>query len=226
MTRDRRARLHDARLYLIVSPETLGDDWEERVARALASGAVDVLQLRVKAWEDERLRRVAVALRTACQRLDTLFVLNDRVDLALEVEADGVHVGEHDHSVAEARQGIGHDRLVGSSTHDAGELRTAEGDYVGLGPCFATDSKRLTRAPGGAALLEAALPAAPDGLPVFPIGGIDEQNLPSLIAAGATRAAVGAGVLAQSDPARAARALQALLQSATDTRSASGSAPR
>ena len=118
---------------------------------------------------------------------------------------------------------MGPDRLVGCSTHDASELGAVRlADYAGLGPCFPTDSKSLTRAPQGPGLLRMALPAAPANLPVFPIGGIQVRNLPNLIAAGATRAAVGAGVLAHADPGRAAKDIRALLQQAADAMGANG----
>lgn len=213
----RRERLARARLYVIATPAALGDDWERRVAAALASGAVDLLQLRAKAWQDERIVEVATRLQAMCRRNGALFVLNDRIDLAATIDADGVHVGEDDAPVVEARRVLGAHRLVGCSTHDAVELGAVQGaDYAGLGPCFPTASKSLARTPGGAALVRAALPHAPAGLPVFPIGGIDEGNLPALIQAGATRAALGAGVLSQPDPGRAATRIRALLQAAAD----------
>lgn len=218
----RHARLGAARVYLIVSPETAGRDWEAAVSAALASGAVDILQLRAKSGSDADIRALATRLREACHGEGVLFVLNDRPDLARAVDADGVHVGEDDASVATARTFMGTDRIVGCSTHDADELRRAgDADYAGLGPCFPTGSKRLARVPGGAALLHRALPGAAPGFPVFPIGGIDADNLPQLIAAGATRAAVGAGILAAADPARAAGRIAALLKAGRE-----GLAPR
>jgi thiamine-phosphate pyrophosphorylase len=152
----------------------------------------------------------AGSLQMLCHAFGVLFLLNDRPDLAAELDLDGAHVGQDDMPVAEARLLLGADRILGLSTHDAGEVeaaRRADVDYVGLGPCFATDTKTLVRAPRGADLVAECRAAAGD-LPVFPIGGITPDNVTALVAAGAARAAVGAGILAADDPAAAARTLR------------------
>lgn len=204
---ERRRRLAQARLYLIAGPETGGPDWLASTLRALASGAVDLLQLRAKGATDGDLVAWARALRPACDAAGALLIVNDLASLAAPCEADGAHVGEHDLPPGLARLLLGPERLLGVSTHGPDEVtaaRRAGVDYAGLGPCFATGSKALARAPGGPALVAAARAVAGD-LPIFPIGGIGEAHLPALVAAGARRVAIGRAVLEAPDPAEAAR---------------------
>ena len=214
----RRARLEAACVYLIV---TVGREAEGVLAAAyaaLASGAVDLVQLRDVSGDPDRLRERAVQLRSACATHDALFLLNDHPELAAALDADGAHVGQGDMPSATARAWLGSERLLGLSTHDPEEIERAHQapvDYLGLGPCFATGSKVLERAPGGAALFARCAPAA-GALPLFPIGGITPQNVHALVAAGATRAAVGSGILAAEDPAAAARGLRDALRPGPD----------
>jgi thiamine-phosphate pyrophosphorylase len=215
----RRARLAAARLYLVVGEGSCRGPWEVAVRRALASGAVDLVQLREKALDDAAFVARAARLRALLGPDGPLLVLNDRVHLVAACGADGVHVGEDDLPPEEARRRLGPDVLVGCSTHDPTEVAAAAGrgaDYVGLGPCFPSSTKALARRPAGAALLRACLPVA--SLPVFPIGGITPDRVADLVAAGALRVAVGAGILAADDPTAAAAAIGAALR---DARSAS-----
>jgi thiamine-phosphate pyrophosphorylase len=210
--RDLRERLASARLLLVVTEAACRGPWDRAVERALASGAVGIVQLREKAIDDaeflERSRRLAALARPA----GALVTLNDRVHLVLPAGADGVHLGEEDLPVPQARSLLGARPLIGASTHDAAEIvaaREAGADYVGLGPCYATATKRLARTPRGADLVWECAGVA--GLPIFPIGGITPENVADLVQAGATRVAVGAGVLRAEDPERAARLLRAAL---------------
>jgi thiamine-phosphate diphosphorylase len=210
---ERRARIEATRVYLVLSESACGGlPWRDAFASALESGVVGAVQVREKEMDDgafvERAREVARAARAA----DALVLLDDRVHLVAVAGADGAHVGEDDLDPREARRLLGDQLLLGVSTHDAAEARDARSlgaDHGGLGPCFATSTKALSRAPRGADLLREALPVA--SVPLFPIGGIDPGNVGLLAAAGATRVAVGAGVLAAADPAAAARAIAAAL---------------
>ncbi len=209
----RRERLSRARLYLVAGSASGGPDWWTAVERALTSGAVDVLQLRDKELDDAAFLALARQARALCDACGALLIVNDRVSLAALCDADGAHVGESDLPAGLARLLLGDERLLGLSTHDAAEVEAAHGqgvDYVGLGPCFSSETKTLRRAPGGPALVVAALPCARD-LPLFPIGGITPENAASLVAAGARRRAVGAAVLRAADPAAAALRLAGLL---------------
>ena len=213
----RRERLGRARLYLVAGSASGGPGWWTAVERALASGVIDVLQLREPGLDDAALLALARSARTLCDAHGALLIVNDRVSLAALCNADGAHVGESDLPAGLARLLLGDERLLGLSTHDAAEVEAAQRqgvDYVGLGPCFATETKALRRAPGGPALVAAAQAVARD-LPLFPIGGVTPENAASLVAAGARRLAVGAAVLRAADPAAAAHTLANLLPPAT-----------
>lgn len=212
--RERRARLARARLCLIAGAETGGPGWLAAAETALATGLVGVLQVREKALDDAAFRAAAAAARALCDRHGALLILNDRVAWAAPCGADGAHVGEQDLPPGLARSLLGPGRLLGVSAHDGAEVARARAhgaDYAGLGPCFPTASKALARAPGGADLVRTAARAAADW-PWFAIGGIDPTNAGALVAAGATRFAVGAAVLRAGDPAAVVRALVAVLE--------------
>jgi thiamine-phosphate pyrophosphorylase len=212
--RRRRLRgLEAARIYLVVTEAACRGPWETAVERALSTGAVGAVQLREKELGDLAFVDRAVRLRGLAEDAGVLFLLNDRAHLVARTGADGVHVGEEDLPPDEARRVAGASVIVGLSTHCAAEVawaRRVGADYVGIGPCFPSTTKRLERAPGGPALVRAAVAAA--DLPVFPIGGITPQNVRSLVDAGADRVAVGAGILADEDPAEATIAIAAALR--------------
>ncbi|MEB3317243.1 MAG: thiamine phosphate synthase [Cyanobacteriota bacterium] len=208
--RDRLARCH---LYLITSPRP---DLE-RVVEAALAGGVRLVQYRPKDQPSTDLARLteARALRRLCQRHGALFLLNDRLDLALAADADGVHLGQTDLPLAEARRLLGPERLIGRSTHSLEHLRQAvsEGcDYVGVGPVHATPSK-----PGrdsvGLAYVAAAAEHSP--LPWFAIGGINATNLAAVQQAGARRVAVIRAITEAEDPRAATQSLLQQLGSAS-----------
>jgi thiamine-phosphate pyrophosphorylase len=210
----RRRRLAATRLCLVVGAAAGARAWLDAVGRALASGRVGAVQLREKDVDDDEFLARAAELRgiVSVLRDDApLLILNDRAHLVAEAGADGVHLGEDDMDPVEARALLGPDVLIGVSTHDRGEIEAAVADgadYVGLGPCFASTTKRLTRAPRGTALAAEAAGAA---VPAFLIGGITAGNAPLLARAGARRLAVGAGILSAPDPSSAAEAIAAAL---------------
>lgn len=204
----RRRRLQACRLYLIVGPGA-----EAAVAGALEAG-VGIVQYRAKegeAIDDRRRLEEAQRLRRLCHRHGALFLVNDRVDLALAVEADGVHLGQTDLPLATARRLLGPDRLIGCSTHALAQLHQAMAagcDYVGAGPLLATPTKP-GREPVGLDYVTAAVAAS--AVPCFAIGGIDASNLPALLAAGVERVAVVRAIAAAADPKAASATLLALL---------------
>ena len=209
----RRDRLAAARLYLIVTLDASDAAELAPLTSALTSGAVDLVQLRDVSGDEKRMRARAERMRALCQEHDALLILNDRPDVAAAMDLDGAHVGLDDVPAATARAWLGPDRLLGLSTHDPEEVAAARSqpvDHIGLGPCFPTQSKDLAYTPGGTELVARCVPVAGD-LPVFPIGGITPGNAHVLAAAGATRAAVGAGILAAPDPADAACAVRKAL---------------
>jgi thiamine-phosphate pyrophosphorylase len=194
----------DARLYLVLD----GRDPEPVLAAALASG-VDLVQLRDKELGDDALVETARIFRRVADEHGALFVLNDRPDLVAACRADGVHVGQEDTAVAEARRIVGPGKLIGLSTHSPEQIAAAEGvDYISVGPVWATPTKPGRPAVGLELLAEAARTAP---VPFFAIGGIDESNVNEVVAAGATRIAVVRAIRDAADPGAAARALRSAL---------------
>lgn len=202
----RRARLAGARLYLVCGARPTGLDPTGFLHHALAGG-VDVVQLRDKTADDQLLLAAAATFRRACSDADALFIVNDRPEIAVAADADGVHVGQDDVAVSDARDALGPDRLIGLSTHTAEQIDAggrSGADYIAVGPVHATPTKPAYPAVGYG-LVEYA--AAHVALPWFAIGGIDPTNVPAVAAAGARRVVVVRAITGAQDPAEAARAL-------------------
>jgi thiamine-phosphate pyrophosphorylase len=208
---DRRARLARARLYLVCGARPGGRDVGEVLAAALAGG-VDVVQLREKDATDDDALRAAEVFAARAAEAGALFLLNDRPDLAVAAGADGVHVGQDDAPMAEARAAVGEERLVGRSTHSPAQLDAAgDVDYVAVGPVRATPTKPGRPAVG---LEPVRYAAAHARVPFFAIGGIDAGNVREAIAAGARRVVVVRAIAEAEDPEAAARALRRALDAA------------
>jgi thiamine-phosphate pyrophosphorylase len=202
---DRAARFGRSQLYVIITAGLCKGDWLDTVEKTIAGGA-DCVQLREKGLEDRELLDRARRLAALCRDQQALFVVNDRADIAMLSDADGVHVGQSDITVAEARRIVGPARLVGVSTHTPEQLReaiAAEPDYIAVGPMFASRTKAQDQLPGPALLRRAVRETQ---IPVVPIGGITLLNMNRLIATGAQRLCVCSGIISTSDPASAARA--------------------
>lgn len=194
----RRARLARSRLYLVLEAEAHG------VLDAALAGGVDIVQLRAKDASDEDLVHAAEQFRRACDKHGALFILNDRPELVERCGADGVHVGQDDMPLVEARRLVGDDRLVGLSATRAEEL-TNDADYVGVGAIFGTPTKPESK-PGGLELVRAARDTL--HVPWFAIGGIDVSNVEEVVANGAPGVAVVRAVRDAHDPAAAAREIR------------------
>ena len=207
---DRRARLRRARLYFVTD---LRPDLGPLLGEALAGG-VDMVQLRDKSASDDELLPAAAEARAACDEHDALLWLNDRPDLALAANADGVHVGQDDEPVAEVRRAVGPDVLIGLSTHSPGQLDAAlasEADQLSVGPVWETPTKEGRPAAGLEYVRHAAAHAGPDRA-WFAIGGIDASNIREVVAAGAERAVVVRAIRDADDPRAAAATLRAALE--------------
>ncbi len=183
------------RLYLITPPAFELEIFADQLRAALDGGDVACLQLRLKDTDDDSIRRACEVLQPITQAHDVAFLVNDRPDLAVEMEADGTHVGQEDASYEEARQLLGQDKIVGVTCHDSRHLAMTAGeagaDYVAFGAFFPTD----TKAPKSR--------ARPDlltwwqdlfELPCVAIGGITVENCADLVQAGADFLAVVGGV--------------------------------
>jgi len=200
---ERRMRLARSRLYFVTDPVS------EELLEAALRGGVDIVQLRAKDLSEDDLVAAADPFRRACERHGALFILNDRPDLVERCGADGVHVGQGDTGVDEARRIIGDDRLVGLSTHSREQMQeTGSADYIGVGTIFATPTKPDNEA-AGIELLRLARYAA--RLPWFAIGGIDQTNVAEVVAHGANGVAVVRAIRDAAEPEAAARALRAEL---------------
>lgn len=198
-------------LYLITDRRLVpaGRTLPQTIEAALAAG-VRAVQLREKDLSAAEMLPLARQLRDLTHRYDARLLINDRVDLALAVEADGVHLGGHSLPTATVRGLLGPDRLIGVSTHHPDEIlhAAAEGaDFVTFGPVFATPSKAAYGQPQGLDALAAACRLSP--LPVFALGGIDPGNAPAVRLAGAHGVALISAIIAADDPADAVRALLA-----------------
>jgi thiamine-phosphate pyrophosphorylase len=213
---ERRAQLSAAHLYLVCDANPGGRPLPDVLHPAIAGG-VQVVQLRDKQLPDEELAAVANAAHALCERLGALLIVNDRPLVAREAGADGVHVGQDDMPVAEVRELVGPDVLIGLSTHapeeiDAAVASAGDGaplvDYIGVGPVHETPTK-LGRPAVGIGLVDYA--AAHAHVPFFAIGGLDASNVGDVLAAGATRIVVLRAIADAEDPEATARELSALL---------------
>lgn len=203
----RRARFAAVHLYLVGPLSANGRGLVEIASEAIAGG-VDAIQLRDKAASDDELVAGLRALRPLCDATGTLLILNDRPDLAVAGEADGVHVGQDDDSVAAARAIVGADRLIGLSTHSPEQVDAAVdagADHIGVGPINATPTKQGVAGVG----VDLIRHAVTRPLPFVAIGGIDRENVAAPLRAGAPRVAVVRAIVDAPDPQRAARELRA-----------------
>ncbi|KAF0245668.1 MAG: thiamine-phosphate [Planctomycetota bacterium] len=197
-------RLAGVRLMALLTEALCRRPWLE-TARRLVKGGVDAIQLREKALGDREFLKRARALR----KIAPVLILNDRVGLVPLCDADGVHVGEDDLSIADARALIGPARILGVTVHSSRDP-VAGADYVSAGPVFVSLQKPGLKPAG----LESVRRAVKRGMPFFAIGGITEKNLQQVIRAGATRVAVGTALAAADDPERAARMMASRLRQA------------
>ena len=199
-------------LYLITDRRQVpGGDLLSAV-RAALRGGVRAVQLREKDLSARELLPLARELRMLTREFGAKLLINDRIDVALATEADGVHLGGHSLPVAEARALLGPTKLIGVSTHHREEIALAAragADFVTFGPVWFTPSKAPYGTPVGLDALRQACADAP--LPVFPLGGLNVARLPELLAVGCSRAACIGAILATPSPESAARDLLRLL---------------
>lgn len=196
LMRPDRLRLQQAHLYLVTAPVA---NLFTAVEAALKGGA-PLVQYRDKDTDDLIRWQNAQKLCQLCHDYGALFIVNDRIDLALAVDADGVHLGQQDLPFAWARQLLGPTKLIGRSTTNPEQLDRAiqEGaDYIGVGPVFATPTKP-DRAAAGLDYVKYAAAHAP--MPWFAIGGIDPTNFATVLGAGATRVAIVRAIMQAEDP--------------------------
>jgi len=208
---DRSSRFAKVRLYVLVTQSLCRGDWFATAEAAMAGGA-GCLQLREKSLADGELLDRARRLAVLCRDRNVLFIVNDRPDLAVLSDADGVHLGQTDLSVADARRIVGPERLIGVSTHNSDQLRMAiesGPDYIAVGPMFDSTTKPQEHIPGPSLLAEAA---GLTDIPIVPIGGIMAENKNLLVEAGARRLCVCSAIIGAEDVEQAARAFVLSMQ--------------
>jgi len=201
-------------LYVILDGQASGGRRLDELLDAVLAGGCRIVQLREKTMPPARLFLLAQALRRRCREAGALFIVNDRVDLALAVEADGAHVGQDDLPAREARRLLPPPMILGVSTHNADQARRARddgADYVAVGSMFPTGSKIGFELVGPELVrrVRADIP-----VPLVAIGGITRDNLSQVIEAGADAVAVISAIGNARDPAAAVREFLETIRSA------------
>ncbi len=204
LTLTRQSLLENRRLYALLS-EKFSPKGAERTARLLLKGGVDIIQIREKAMSVANLIEHTKKIAAMCRRAGAISIANDRVDVAMAADADGVHLGPEDMPIAQARSILGANKIIGATTRSLAMARRAVragADYVAIGPARRS-SVAAHKKPISAATLQAVLREIK--IPVFVIGGIDSKNLPDIMKSGVRRIAACTALTAAGDPAAAAR---------------------
>jgi thiamine-phosphate pyrophosphorylase len=213
---DRSVPQVDWSVYLVTDPVLVGERPLLEVVAAAIRGGVRVVQYRHKDASTRVMLTMAAELARLCHQMGACFLVNDRLDVALAVDADGVHVGQDDMPVAMARRLLGQGKLLGVSVHSEADILQAEldgADHVSISPVFATSTKRDHQTPLG--LVGVSTLAGCARVPVIAIGGIDAGNAADVIRAGACGICVVSAIIAAPDPELAARKLHQCVTSAS-----------
>jgi thiamine-phosphate pyrophosphorylase len=203
-------RFTEVRLYVLITERSCRRPWLE-VAEEVLRGGADCLQLREKDLDSGELLRRARQLVALCRRHDKLCIINDRPDIAILSDADGVHIGQDDLPAIEVRKLIGRQKIVGVSTHQIEQARRAlldGADYIGVGPMFPSATKSRDFIAG---LVYARQVASAIPLPAVAISGITAENVNEVLATGIRAIAVTAAVLGADNPREAAVHLKGIL---------------
>lgn len=191
----------DWKLYAILDLGYVAETDRVATTLKLIAGGADVLQLRAKGREIGEIHDVAKEIFPICRATGVPFIINDYPELAADLDADGVHIGQDDGPLAAAREIIGSGKIIGRSTHSLAQARAAldEGfHYIGFGPLFPTPTK-LGRPGIGLADISVMQSDVGSKIPAFCIGGIKRANLPEVIAAGARRVVIVSDLLTADD---------------------------
>jgi thiamine-phosphate pyrophosphorylase len=201
------------RLHVLTDTELQSRYSHAQLAKMAIAGGADTIQFRQKTGSTRVMIESAVSMRHLCAASGVVFVVNDRIDVALAAEADGVHLGQDDFPVPLARKILGDKTIIGGSaaTLEEAQKCAAEGaDYIGFGPVFPTSSKTDAGSVSGVEILKRVVREF--SLPIIAIGGISAANVPEVIRAGAHGIAVISAVCCQENPERAVRELVDALQ--------------
>ncbi|MDI6774333.1 MAG: thiamine phosphate synthase [Verrucomicrobiota bacterium] len=211
---ERMRRFVQAGLYVVTSREFSAGRSTPAIVKAALDAGVSLIQLREKSLSKRELLAFGREVRALTAAVGAILIVNDYVDVAMALDADGVHLGQEDFSIAEARR-IAPDLIVGASTRSAAQAEEAQcagASYVNIGPLFPTSTKEKAAAWLGLDGLRAI--AGRLTIPFTVMGGIKAHHIPDLLAAGARTVAVVSAVTAAADPAAAARGLLAAIRGA------------
>jgi thiamine-phosphate pyrophosphorylase len=189
------------------------------LTRLAIAGGADTIQFRQKTGSTREMIATAREMKTLCSRADVMLVVNDRIDVALASEADGVHLGQDDFPIALARKYLGRDRTIGGSAATLEEARTclaAGADYIGFGPVYPTTSKDDAGPVSGNDTLSRVV--AEMQLPIIAIGGVTVSNAAAVVRAGARGIAVISAVCCQDDPEGATKGLREAIEAGQGAR--------
>lgn len=198
-------------LYLIAASDLTGERPLEKVVKDAVAGGVDIVQLRERNMHSGGIFTLARKIKEAIACTSARMLINDRVDVAMAVGADGVHLGQNSLPVEMVRRMVGHGMVIGVSTHNLEEALKAEdegADYILFSPVFSTRCKPGAAPKGVDALIEVSRKV---DIPVVPLGGININTLPLLTCRGVTSAAVMSAVLTSENPKQSAYDLKAIL---------------
>ena len=196
-------------LYAILDPEQIRSRTPQDVLLELMEGGARIVQLRAKAFSSREIYELARTSREITGKFGCCLIVNDRVDIALLCNADGVHLGQEDLPLRAARK-LMPDKIIGISTHDLDQAREAElggADYIGFGPMFGTNTKDTGYSARGTDMLREIRTAVK--LPIVAIGGITEQNVAQVWQTGANSAAIISDILKADNPREKVRRIVA-----------------
>lgn len=205
----------DLSLYLVLDPDLCAAQGMVETARAAVKGGVTMVQLRDKTGGTERMVETGLALKEALRETGALLIVNDDIEAACRIGADGLHIGQDDGDPALARQRIGTEMILGVSVETvevAQRLDPSIVDYAGVGPVFATATKRDHKQPVGMDGLADLVAASP--VPSVAIGGLKGAHAEAVLKTGAAGLAVVSAICGTADPRAAARTLKALIEEA------------
>lgn len=200
--------LSEVTFYLIMDTDLLGDEGLEKVTLEVIEGGADLIQFRGKTLTDGDFLKTAESLKKVADHRSIPLIINDRVDMALYLNAAGVHLGQEDLPISVARKLLGEEKIIGISASNLKEAKKAQedgADYIGVGPVFYTRTKKIIKTVGLELIREVKREIT---VPLFAIGGINLENVDEVRESGADKIAVASAVLKAKDPKLAAERLK------------------
>lgn len=211
---DKKRLLKNAKLYVLLDKGLMGNRDLEKITYELVRGGAEIIQYRDKISEDKEYLENAKVIQKILRRYRIPFIINDRLDVAWYINADGVHLGQEDLPIATAKKLLKKNRIIGRSAETVEQAVKAEkegADYIGVGPMFYTATKKI-EAVRGVKLLNSVLKKV--RIPCFAIGGIDLTNLGLILEAGGDKIVVGSAILKSRDVTATCRNFLHRLESA------------